>query len=134
MEKTIHHSRKGWIKWNYFIRLWFNVCCCCLQGMEALQSTGKVKNIGVSNFSIRQLERLMALCRVPPAINQVLHFSVPIRNSLSHNQVISLNVVLKNSQMFSYCQRKILLLVKTWFTIVIISLLSFICSERNVGV
>ncbi|XP_037538612.1 aldo-keto reductase family 1 member B1 [Nematolebias whitei] len=41
------------------------------RGMEALQATGKVKNIGVSNFSIQQLERLMALCRVPPAVNQV---------------------------------------------------------------
>uniref|UniRef100_A0A3Q3BGH3 Zgc:56622 n=1 Tax=Kryptolebias marmoratus TaxID=37003 RepID=A0A3Q3BGH3_KRYMA len=41
------------------------------RGMEALQSSGKVKNIGVSNFSILQLERLMALRRVPPAVNQV---------------------------------------------------------------
>lgn len=44
----------------------------CLQGMEALQASGKVKSIGVSNFSILQLERLLALCRVPPAVNQVL--------------------------------------------------------------
>ncbi|KAK5609250.1 hypothetical protein CRENBAI_014106 [Crenichthys baileyi] len=41
------------------------------RGMEALQSTGKVKSIGVSNFSILQLERLLALCKVPPAVNQV---------------------------------------------------------------
>ncbi|KAF0040829.1 hypothetical protein F2P81_006727 [Scophthalmus maximus] len=39
--------------------------------MEALQASGKVKSIGVSNFSILQLERLLALCRVPPAVNQV---------------------------------------------------------------
>uniref|UniRef100_A0A3B4TK44 Zgc:56622 n=1 Tax=Seriola dumerili TaxID=41447 RepID=A0A3B4TK44_SERDU len=43
----------------------------CLQGMEALQVSGKVKSIGVSNFNILQLERLLALCRVPPAVNQV---------------------------------------------------------------
>ncbi|XP_072291543.1 aldo-keto reductase family 1 member B1 isoform X2 [Eucyclogobius newberryi] len=42
-----------------------------LKGMEALQASGKVKSIGVSNFSILQLERLLALCRVPPAVNQV---------------------------------------------------------------
>uniref|UniRef100_A0A3Q2QG65 Zgc:56622 n=1 Tax=Fundulus heteroclitus TaxID=8078 RepID=A0A3Q2QG65_FUNHE len=44
------------------------------RGMEALQATGKVKSIGVSNFSVLQLERLLALCRVPPAVNQVLMF------------------------------------------------------------
>ncbi|KAG7231076.1 hypothetical protein INR49_025106, partial [Caranx melampygus] len=42
-----------------------------LKGMEALQASGKVKSIGVSNFSILQLERLLALCKVPPAVNQV---------------------------------------------------------------
>lgn len=41
------------------------------RGMEALHASGKVKSIGVSNFSILQLERLLALCRVPPAVNQV---------------------------------------------------------------
>ncbi|XP_023253183.1 aldose reductase-like isoform X1 [Seriola lalandi dorsalis] len=41
------------------------------RGMEALQVSGKVKSIGVSNFNILQLERLLALCRVPPAVNQV---------------------------------------------------------------
>ncbi|XP_068168841.1 aldo-keto reductase family 1 member B1 [Antennarius striatus] len=41
------------------------------RGMEQLQASGKVKSIGVSNFSILQLERLLALCKVPPAVNQV---------------------------------------------------------------
>lgn len=41
------------------------------RGMEALQASGKVKSIGVSNFSVLQLERLLALCRVPPAVNQI---------------------------------------------------------------
>lgn len=41
------------------------------RGLEVLQATGKVKSIGVSNFSILQLERLLALCKVPPAVNQV---------------------------------------------------------------
>uniref|UniRef100_A0A665WQ93 Zgc:56622 n=1 Tax=Echeneis naucrates TaxID=173247 RepID=A0A665WQ93_ECHNA len=36
-----------------------------------VQASGKVQSIGVSNFSILQLERLLALCRVPPAVNQV---------------------------------------------------------------
>ncbi|XP_056454499.1 aldo-keto reductase family 1 member B1 [Gadus chalcogrammus] len=41
------------------------------RGMEALQACGKAKSIGVSNFNVLQLERLLALARVPPAVNQV---------------------------------------------------------------
>ncbi|XP_030645962.1 aldo-keto reductase family 1 member B7-like [Chanos chanos] len=41
------------------------------KGMEALQASGKVKSIGVSNFSIKQLERLLSVAKVPPAVNQV---------------------------------------------------------------
>nr|XP_057932364.1 aldo-keto reductase family 1 member B7 [Doryrhamphus excisus] len=40
-------------------------------GMESLLASGKVKNIGVCNFNIMQLERLLALCKIPPAVNQV---------------------------------------------------------------
>uniref|UniRef100_A0A3P9MUA3 Zgc:56622 n=1 Tax=Poecilia reticulata TaxID=8081 RepID=A0A3P9MUA3_POERE len=41
------------------------------RGLEALQASGRVRSIGVSNFSVLQLERLLALCRAPPAVNQV---------------------------------------------------------------
>ncbi|KAM9807526.1 aldo-keto reductase family 1 member B7 [Neosynchiropus ocellatus] len=41
------------------------------RGMEALRASGRVRSIGVSNFSVLQLQRLLALCRVPPAVNQV---------------------------------------------------------------
>ncbi|KAM8892671.1 aldo-keto reductase family 1 member C1 isoform 1-T1 [Spinachia spinachia] len=41
------------------------------RGMEALKASGKVKSIGVSNFNRLQLERLLALCRIPPAVNQI---------------------------------------------------------------
>ncbi|XP_034082960.1 LOW QUALITY PROTEIN: aldose reductase-related protein 2 [Gymnodraco acuticeps] len=41
------------------------------RGMEALQASGKVKSIGVSNFSILQLQRLLALCRAPPRCHQI---------------------------------------------------------------
>ncbi|XP_068459432.1 aldo-keto reductase family 1 member B1 isoform X2 [Clinocottus analis] len=41
------------------------------RGMEALQASGRVKSIGVSNFSVLQLQRLLALCRVPPAVHQI---------------------------------------------------------------
>lgn len=39
--------------------------------MEALKTSGKVKSIGVSNFSIQQLERLLSVAKIPPAVNQV---------------------------------------------------------------
>ncbi|KAI2653446.1 Aldo-keto reductase family 1 member B10 [Labeo rohita] len=41
------------------------------KGMEALKATGKVKSIGVSNFSTEQLERLLPVAKIPPAVNQV---------------------------------------------------------------
>uniref|UniRef100_A0AAY5L0Y8 alcohol dehydrogenase (NADP(+)) n=1 Tax=Esox lucius TaxID=8010 RepID=A0AAY5L0Y8_ESOLU len=41
------------------------------KGMEALLASGKVKSIGVSNFNILQLERLLSVAKVPPAVNQV---------------------------------------------------------------
>lgn len=47
------------------------MCCHLFQGMEALKATGKVKSIGVSNFTIEQLERLLSVAKIPPAVNQV---------------------------------------------------------------
>ncbi|KZP11453.1 aado/keto reductase [Athelia psychrophila] len=46
--------------------------------MEKLLATGKVKSIGVSNFSIKTLTTLLASCTVVPAVNQVeLHPCLP---------------------------------------------------------
>ncbi|KAJ7076867.1 NADP-dependent oxidoreductase domain-containing protein [Mycena belliarum] len=46
--------------------------------MEKLLQTGKVKTIGVSNFSIKTLEVLLPQCSVIPATNQVeLHPCLP---------------------------------------------------------
>jgi aldehyde reductase len=39
--------------------------------MEKAVDDGLVKTIGVSNFNKRQLERLLANCRIQPAVNQV---------------------------------------------------------------
>jgi len=49
--------------------------------MEQLLQTGQVKTIGVSNFSIKNLERLLPHCSIIPAINQVeLHPCHPQNN------------------------------------------------------
>ncbi|TVU29966.1 hypothetical protein EJB05_21565 [Eragrostis curvula] len=39
--------------------------------MEKLYHSGKARAIGVSNFSCKKLEDLLAVARVPPAVNQV---------------------------------------------------------------
>ncbi|KAL1746183.1 NADP-dependent oxidoreductase domain-containing protein [Schizophyllum fasciatum] len=46
--------------------------------MEKLLDTGKVKTIGVSNFSVKTLSRLLPHCKVVPAVNQVeMHPCLP---------------------------------------------------------
>jgi len=41
------------------------------RAMEDLYSAGRVKAIGVANYSIRQLQQLLKVCRVKPMVNQV---------------------------------------------------------------
>ncbi|CDI97757.2 aldo keto reductase [Echinococcus multilocularis] len=41
------------------------------KAMKELVSAGHVKSIGVSNFNKRQIERILASCTIPPAVNQV---------------------------------------------------------------
>jgi hypothetical protein len=46
--------------------------------MEKLLDTGKVKSIGVSNFSIKTLSVLLPECKIVPAVNQVeMHPCLP---------------------------------------------------------
>lgn len=55
-----------------FIKTW--------QEMQKLPASGRVKNIGVSNFAIKNLEKLLAdsSCKTVPAVNQVeLHPNNP---------------------------------------------------------
>ncbi|KAF9203078.1 hypothetical protein BGZ49_006795 [Haplosporangium sp. Z 27] len=39
--------------------------------LEKLVATGKAKAVGVSNFSIKNLEKLLAIAKIVPAVNQV---------------------------------------------------------------
>ncbi|KAH8913121.1 Aldo/keto reductase [Coniochaeta sp. PMI_546] len=64
-------STKHLPDWDY-VKTW--------QEMQKLLDTGKVKSIGVSNFQIRHLEKLLAdpSCKIVPAVNQIeLHPSNP---------------------------------------------------------
>ena len=41
------------------------------QGLEALVDQGLVRSIGVSNFTVEQLKRLLSVARIKPVTNQV---------------------------------------------------------------
>jgi len=65
--------------WN-FIDTW--------REMQKLPATGKVKNIGVSNFGIKNLEKLLndPSCKIVPAVNQVeLHPNNPSPKLVAYN-------------------------------------------------
>ena len=65
--------------WDY-IKTW--------QEMQKLPATGKVRSIGVSNFTRQQLERLLndALCTTVPAVNQIeIHPCYPSRKLVAYN-------------------------------------------------
>lgn len=55
--------------------------------MIDFQKTGKVKSIGVSNFNIKQVERLIKETGVTPAVNQVeCHPYLPQNELLAHHK------------------------------------------------
>ncbi|KAL4976745.1 NADP-dependent oxidoreductase domain-containing protein [Aspergillus desertorum] len=63
-----------------FIKTW--------QEMQKLPATGKVRNIGVSNFGIRNLEKLLndPSCKIVPAVNQIeLHPNNPSPKLVAYN-------------------------------------------------
>lgn len=55
--------------------------------MEEIHDSGKAKTIGVSNYTIKHLERLLKDCRIRPAVNQV-----------------ELHVFLQQPNLLKYCQ------------------------------
>lgn len=60
--------------------------------MEKLVYTRKVRSIGVSNFGLMNLEKLLGLCKIRPAVNQIeLHPYLPqheIRNFCAENNIV----------------------------------------------
>ncbi|VDN11753.1 unnamed protein product [Dibothriocephalus latus] len=41
------------------------------RGMEEVVEAGHVRSIGVSNFNKAQIDRILASCKIPPAVNQI---------------------------------------------------------------
>lgn len=48
--------------------------------MEKLVKSGKVKSIGVSNFSIKKLQKFLPLVSIPPVTNQVSMRASPFQS------------------------------------------------------
>ena len=82
--------------WN-FIDTWYVACLGstyrCLtdslgrREMQKLVGTGKVRNIGVSNFVISNLEKLLndPSCKIVPAVDQIeLHPNMPSPKTLQY--------------------------------------------------
>jgi diketogulonate reductase-like aldo/keto reductase len=44
--------------------------------MEKLVESGKTRSIGVSNFTIEKVDRVLKNCKIPPAVNQVSSFTI----------------------------------------------------------
>jgi diketogulonate reductase-like aldo/keto reductase len=58
------------------------------KSLEKIAASGRVKSIGVSNYTIRHLEELLADCSVKPAVNQV-----------------ELHVFLQQPELVAFCQK-----------------------------
>ena len=72
--------KKHYPDWN-FIDTW--------REMQKLPATGKVKNIGVSNFEQRNLDKLLndPSCKIVPAVNQIeLHPNHPSPKLIEYNK------------------------------------------------
>ncbi|MCJ1365985.1 hypothetical protein MMC16_005110 [Acarospora aff. strigata] len=73
-------TKKHLPNWD-FVKTW--------QEMQKLPATGKVKNIGVSNFGIKNLEKLLndPTCTIVPAVNQIeLHPNNPSPKLVAFNK------------------------------------------------
>jgi len=71
---------KHYPDWD-FIKTW--------QEMQKLPATGRVRNIGLSNFGIRNLEKLLndPSCKIVPAVNQIeLHPNNPSPKLVEYNK------------------------------------------------
>ncbi|WP_046232462.1 aldo/keto reductase [Paenibacillus algorifonticola] len=62
------------------------------RAMEELYSEGKIKVIGVANFEIQHLERLMKHSKIPPMINQIETHpefaQIDLHNFLNEHQIL----------------------------------------------
>ncbi|KAJ0170163.1 hypothetical protein K1T71_014091 [Dendrolimus kikuchii] len=68
------------------------------RGFEAVLKKGLAKSIGVSNFNLEQMKRLLANCVIPPATNQVEYQ----RGIISIPKTVTKSRVLENASIFDF--------------------------------
>jgi diketogulonate reductase-like aldo/keto reductase len=67
--------------------------CDTWAAMEKLVDSGKVKNIGISNFCKWEVEKLLSSCRILPAVHQFeLHPYLPQTEFVKWNQMRNIHV------------------------------------------
>ncbi|KAH9638313.1 hypothetical protein HF086_004216 [Spodoptera exigua] len=68
------------------------------RGFETVLKKGLAKSIGVSNFNVEQMKRLLANCKVPPSTNQVEYQ----RGIVSIPKTVTPSRVVENASIFDF--------------------------------
>lgn len=71
IDMMLIHSPQPWDEWHADKR-YFEENKEVWRALEDAVIAGKVRSIGVSNFMSDDLENILADCRIPPAVNQIL--------------------------------------------------------------
>ena len=72
------------------------------EAMEECQKLGLAKSIGVSNFSCKKLETLLATAKIPPAVNQVSNFFLA-KTQTSNSTMFQQNSFQSSVSSISFC-------------------------------
>ena len=72
IDMMIIHSPQPWAEVNQSDNRYFNENREVWKAMEDAVKEGKVLTIGVSNFKKKDIENLLEVCNIKPAVNQVL--------------------------------------------------------------
>lgn len=72
IDMMIIHSPQPWVEVNQSENRYFPENREVWRAMEDAVEAGKVRTIGVSNFNRADIENILEVCRIRPAVNQVL--------------------------------------------------------------
>jgi diketogulonate reductase-like aldo/keto reductase len=65
----------------------------CYTAMESFVDAGKVKSIGVSNFSIEQIKEVLTYARIKPVVNQIeVHPYWPQQEMFDYGKTVGLHI------------------------------------------
>lgn len=72
IDMMIIHSPQPWVEVNQSENRYFSENREVWRALEDAVEAGKVRTIGVSNFNRADMENILEVCRIRPAVNQVL--------------------------------------------------------------